>query len=323
MNENLLEVDDVYKFFRIPGGILTAVNNVSFSIDNGEVIALVGETGSGKTTLGRMTAGLELPSKGKIIFNGKDMKSYKSKDLWRNVQYIHQDPYASMDPLITVYNLLARPLKYLLNINNRNEEKERITEILERSGLDISYIDKKGGELSGGERQRVLIARAFISSPNYVVIDEPTTMIDFIHRNEIIETINNFRNEMGTSMLLITHDISLPSIVAQKIIIFYHGEIVEMGSIDEIYNNPLHPYTTFLIGIKPANLRANNDNNRTIDLLLDYGSKKNIINYSDKACPYSYICPIASERCRTEKPELLNVGSNHYVACFKPGEFNI
>jgi peptide/nickel transport system ATP-binding protein len=235
-------------------------------------------------------------------------------------QYIHQDPYGAIDSLETVREILDRPLRFLLGIRDTNRKNELLSEALISSGLNEEYLDKKGNDLSGGEKQRILIARAFIVKPKYVVVDEPTTMIDFIHRDEIIETLRNEGNQYGATLMLITHDIMVVPKIAQKVAVLYRGKIIEVGGTREILKNPLHPYTTFLASIKPEKLMGNA---KLMDILENYGKNKQNMVVSDKGCAYASMCPLADNNCRTNDPPTIEAVSNHYVKCFKPGEFQL
>ncbi len=308
------------KFFGRKGYIVTALEDVSLTVNLSENIAIVGETGSGKSTLGRISCGLEKPSKGKVLLSGKEIGSYRKNELWKITQYIHQDPYGAIDSLETVKEILDRPLRFLLGIKDPNEKKELLIEALRSSGLSEDYLDKKGSDLSGGEKQRILIARAFIVKPKYVVVDEPTTMIDFIHRDEIIETLKNEGEMFGATLLLITHDIMVVPKIAKKVAVLYRGKIIEVGWTRDILKNPLHPYTTFLASIKPSKLLGNS---KIMDVLNNYGQKKQNIVSQNKGCSYASICPLADNNCIVNEPPTIEAEENHYVKCFKPGEFQL
>jgi ABC-type glutathione transport system ATPase component len=255
MTDHLLDLRQVSRYFRDRRGlIVTAVEGVSFSIDKGEILGLVGESGSGKTTVGRMTVGLTHPSKGQIILEGMDIGRTKNmKSVWRRAQYIHQDPYSSLDPYMSVREVLERPLRWLLDIK-RQETGERVRKILDIIGLRENYLDKRIQELSGGERQRVLIARAFILNPVYVVADEPTSMIDFVHRNSILKLLQRLRDEFSTSFLLITHDLSVAADLCDNIAIMQKAHIVEYGRKEDVLSNPKESYTKALLEATPEKL---------------------------------------------------------------------
>lgn len=319
--ENVLEVQNVSRYFGRKGNIVTALQDISLNVISQQNIALVGETGSGKTTLGRISCGLETPSKGNVILSGKDIRKYKKHELWKVTQYIHQDPYGAIDSLETVRGILERPLKFLIGIRDPKERDYLLVNSLISSGLSEDYLDKKGSDLSGGEKQRVLIARAFIVNPKYVVVDEPTTMIDFIHRDEVIQTLKNEGNQYGATLMLITHDITIVPKIAKKVAVLYKGKIIESGDTKEILKNPLHPYTSFLTSIQPENLLGNR---KLTDILDEYGGNKYNLDMTGKGgCQYAPLCPLADNKCRMVDPPTVEVVSNHFVKCFKPGEFRL
>ena len=252
-----LETKELTKYFKDKrGGIMTAVDGVTLSIEPKEVLGVVGQTGSGKTTLGRMTAGLTQPSKGTVSLEGADIwKTKDQKSLWKKVQYIHQDPYGSMDPYLTVNEILDRPIRYLLEVRGA-EATERVSRMMEVIGLDRSFLPKRIQELSGGERQRVLIARAFITTPVYVVADEPTTMIDFVHRNLILNLLLRLRNEFSATFMVITHDLSIAAEICDRIAIMQDAKIVELGPKKQVLESPKEDYTKALLAATPDKLVA-------------------------------------------------------------------
>ena len=309
--EFLLNTKDVTKYFRgKQGGVNEAVFKVSLELRKGETAGLVGESGSGKTTFGRMAVGLVSPSKGKIMVAGSLIDKMKDKEKFKQAQYIHQDPYGSLDPYSTVGAILERPLRFLLGMNNREELRQRASEMLRLCGLNDGYYDKTIQELSGGEKQRVLIARAFIVNPRLVVEDEPTTMIDFVHRDEVLNLIVNLKDRLGLSVLLITHDVSLATKVSQQLFIMYRGRIVESGPTGEVVGNPLHPYTKLLMSVSPESLVK--DPEKVHEFMPKAGMSSRVVR---NACMYSLNCPFAFATCRQKEPELREE-NGHKVACF-------
>lgn len=311
----VLELRHVSQYFRgANGGIVVAAEDVSFAIREGEVLALVGESGSGKTTIGRITVGLRLPSKGEVVLIGKELRKYRKAELRRRAQYIHQDPYSALDPYLSVKELLERPLVHVKGIKDPGRRREMMVAILESMGLDSSFLEKSVHELSGGEKQRILLARAFVISPDYVVTDEPTTMVDFVRRTEIISLLSQLKKKLGTSVLLITHDISVASELSDRVAVMYKGEIVESGKTADVLENALHPYTTALLSVTPKNLISQDK--------LQFIAKNPAVPFPDdfKGCRYSANCPLAFDRCLSEHPVLEEVVPGRQVACFKaPG----
>lgn len=311
----LINFSEVYKYFRDPGGnFVTAVDGVDLIIQEDEVIALVGESGSGKTTLGRLSVRLIEPSRGKILFEGRELTGIKREELWKKAQYIHQDPFSSLDPYLTVGEVLDRPLKYLLGVGDPKERADTVSGFLSKIGMEHITPTTRINRLSGGERQRILVSRAFIIKPKFVAADEPTTMVDFIHRNEILRLLLELKRESGSSILFITHDLSLASHVADRVVIMHRGKIVEMGSRLDVVQNPLHPYTQALFSVTPDRLLNQKETPRIVakPLARYFGPSK-------QSCKYAPNCPYVFERCRRETPTLIDMGGGHLVSCFKYG----
>lgn len=313
--ESEVELINVSKFFKgKSGGLKTALDNVSMKFDKGDIYGIVGESGSGKTTMARVAVGLTRINKGRVLLEGKDISTMDDHELFKIVQYIHQDPYSSLDQYLHVYEILERPLVYLLKITNREERRGIVVDMLNFVGLGDGYYNKTIQELSGGERQRVLVARAFITNPSFVVADEPTTMIDFVHRRDILELISNLSAKKNSAIMFISHDISVVGEIAQKIAVMYKGQIVERGDAKTIIDNPKHPYTQLLVNVSPEKISRssdvfNNMQNQTY-------STKRILLPMKKGCKYRESCPLAMDMCGVEEPLLKNIGDRE-VACFK------
>jgi oligopeptide/dipeptide ABC transporter ATP-binding protein len=312
-SQAIIEFRNVSQYFHDKnGGIVTAVDGVDLSIKYGEVVALVGESGSGKTTLGRLSVGLGKPSKGEILLGGKNLLKFTKQDLRAKAQYIHQDPYSALDPYLSVREVLERPLIHIRGIKDPDRRENVMATMLDGMGLESFYLSKSVRELSGGQKQRILVARAFIVEPAYVVADEPTTMVDFVRRNEIMSLLTNLTRKMGTAVLLITHDVSVASKLSNRVAVMYKGEIVETGNTKEVMENPLHPYTLALLSVTPEKLLNQSGP------LLAAAKKGNVsIPLRFEGCRYSFTCPYAYDKCRNERPQLVEVSAGHKVACFK------
>jgi peptide/nickel transport system ATP-binding protein len=308
---DVVSFEEVYKYFRdTTGKIITAVDGVKLKIKEDEIMALVGESGSGKTTLGRISVGLIQPSKGRVLFNGKEISDYTKKELWKRAQYIHQDPYSSLDPYLTVGDVLDRPLKYLLGIDDEKTRREIVQSFLQRAGMEHIPLTTRINRLSGGERQRVLVGRAFIIKPKFVAADEPTSMVDFVHRNEILNMLFNLKKESNSSIMFITHDLSIASYISNRIAIMHKGRIVEFGSKNQVVDTPFHPYTQALFSVTPEKLLKGS-------VAVSSKLVPRVFGLEQSRCKYADVCPFVFERCRKETPVLRDVGDGHSVACFK------
>lgn len=308
---DVLSIEHVVKrFMGKQGGKIEAVSDVSLSLKKGETLGVVGESGSGKTTLGRIAVGLIYPTEGTIRINGKSMNKATDRERFLLAQYIHQDPYGSLDTYSTVGDIMSRPLKYLKKMDNKSEVREKVVEMLRMTGLDESFYAKTVQELSGGERQRVLIGRAFIVEPEIIVADEPTTMIDFVHRNEVIDLIFNLKKTLNISVIFITHDVALANRVSNRLIIMYKGKVVERGVSSAIQKNPQHPYTKLLMSVSPEVLLKQGNMETQF---LPKGSWSTRIVTDE--CIYAPNCPFVMDSCRKEQPPMKGT-SEHEVACF-------
>ncbi len=305
-----VSLNHVSKIFRGKrGGFITALDDVSLSVNEGQIHAIVGESGSGKSTIGRMTAGLVRPSKGEIMVGGTEIRKIPEKDLFKQAQYIHQDPYGSLDPYTPVQEVLSRPLRYLLGIKSGPEQMKIILEYMEKMRLNTDYLNKTIQELSGGERQRVLVARAFIVNPRYVAADEPTTMIDFISRQEVMQMILDLRKQYNTAILFITHDLLVAGKVAEDLSVMYRGKVVETGKGSTILGKPLHPYTQLLMEVAPENLAKGIIPAREMQKAATAEHVTMI-----KGCKYAPVCPFAMKICSEVDPELKTV-DGRMVSC--------
>jgi len=326
MVETIVKVENLKKWFPVKLGFfrsifsktqlfVRAVDGVSFEIKKGEIFGLAGESGSGKTTTGRVLVKLLEPTSGKIFFMGKNithLSPEEVKPLRREFQIVFQDPYESLNPRMSVGDALTEPLKLLKVVESDDEAEAKVREILEEVDLipPEEFIYRYPHELSGGQRQRVATARAFVVNPKFVVADEPVSMLDVSIRAEILKIMLSLVERHGTSFLYITHDLALARHMCDRIGIMYLGKIMEMGTTDQIVYEPLHPYTKALINAVPVP----DPTARRIDVVIK-GEIPSPIN-PPTGCRFHPRCPeCIGDICRTEEPQLVNVGKNHFVAC--------
>jgi oligopeptide/dipeptide ABC transporter ATP-binding protein len=310
---SIVRFNDVSKYFKDrKGGIMTAVDSVSLAIGRDQVLALVGESGSGKTTLGRISVGLIEASKGDVFFDGRKIRDYHRTELWKKAQYIHQDPYSALDPYLTIKDILDRPLRYLAEMGDQKERIDTISRFMQAIGLGSVSMNTKLTRLSGGEKQRVLLARSFVMKPKFVAADEPTTMVDFIHRNEILELLRTLKKDFGTSLLLITHDLSIASYLSDYVAIMFRGSVVEYGRREEVLDDPLHPYTQTLFSLTPARLASGE---AKVDELI---KRQGLSSLTGPAigCKYANRCRYVFGECSVSHPHLERVSGEHMVACY-------
>ena len=325
--ENLLELKDLYVRYNVKSSFydmisgkkrkhVHAVNGVDFEIGKGEIFSLVGESGSGKTTVGRAILGLLDRNQviGNILFNGKDILNAGRQGLKQyrlNAQMIFQDPYQSLDPKNTIFQIVSEPLIVNNITNNKNELYERVIAALNQAGMEPvkDIINRYPHELSGGQRQRVAIAGAMVLNPSFIVADEPVSMLDVSIRADILKLMVELRDKNNVSYLFITHDLSLAWVMSDRIAIMYLGKILEMGGSDEVIKSPVNPYSKALIEAIPRiGAKSGKDNVRI------YGEIPDPINLPE-GCVFYSRCPYAKDICRKEEPVLKEIVKNHFAAC--------
>ncbi|RLI80168.1 oligopeptide ABC transporter ATP-binding protein [Archaeoglobales archaeon] len=324
----VIEVKNLKKYFPVQKSVIEvllskkieyirAVDDVSFKMEKGEVLSLVGESGCGKTTTGRILVGLEEPTDGKIVFKGKDVTKLSKEEfrkIRKHLQMIFQDPYASLNPKMKIGEHLEDPL-LIHNIAENREAKELALQMLERVGLVPAeqFYNRLPYQLSGGQRQRVAIARAMILKPEFVVADEPVSMIDVSLRASILDLLMSFKAEYSLSMLFITHDLSVARLVGDRIAVMYLGKIVEIGETRKVIHHPKHPYTAALLSAVPSFLKREIN----IEIIGDVANPRE----PPSGCRYHPRCPFAKEICSKEEPKL--EGKGHLVACHFPLDLDL
>jgi peptide/nickel transport system ATP-binding protein len=303
----------VSSFVRRKTDMIYAVDGVSLSLNRGEIVGLAGESGSGKTTLGELILRLQKPTDGKIVFDNMDVFQIRGEDLKafrKRVQMIFQDPYETLNPRFTIFSSVSEPLK-INDMGDEDERLRRVLKVLEQCELKPAedFLYRYPHELSGGQRQRVSIGRAMVLGPEFVVADEPVSMLDFSIRAGILNLLKKFRSDLGLTILYISHDLATINYVCDRTLIMYLGKIVEMGLTSHVLASPLHPYTQGLIACIP---KMNDDlSQATIDIPDD------IMNLSalSKGCRFQPRCPKAKAKCVNIEPELRKHSDVHAVAC--------
>ena len=326
MSQNeIIQVEHLKKYFPVEKSFLErlltirktyvkAVDDISFSVKKGEVFTLAGESGCGKTTTGKLIVRLIPPTSGKVLFNQVDITTLSKEEFRvtrRKLQMIFQDPYASLNPRMKIGQAVGHPLE-IHGLAKGNEEREKVLEILDRVGLTPPerFTELYPHQLSGGQRQRVAMARSLILKPEFIVADEPVSMIDVSLRTTIIDLMLDLQRELELTYLFITHDLAIAKYISHSIAIMYLGKIVEMGEKQEIFTNPIHPYTQALLSAIPV---PNPDRTRkTIELKGEVSSAINI----PRGCRFNPRCPYATEKCKQTEPELVEARRNHFVACY-------
>jgi len=290
-----------------------AVDGVTFSIKKGEIFTLAGESGCGKTTTGRLIVRLIEPTSGKIYFNGEDITHIKGEKLRlirRKMQIVFQDPYASLNPRMKIGDAVGHPLE-IHGLANGEEKKRIVLDVLEKVGLTPpeQFINLHPHQLSGGQRQRVALARSIILKPEFIVADEPVSMIDVSLRTTIIDLMLQLRKELGLTYLFITHDLAVAKYISDRIAIMYLGKIIEMGSKENLFLNPMHPYTQALLSAVPVP-----DPNRKRKMVELKGEVPSAINIPS-GCRFYPRCPYGKDECRDKEPQLIEIEKEHFVGC--------
>jgi oligopeptide transport system ATP-binding protein len=319
MSEPLLRVTDLKKHFPIKGGLFSrevgrvhAVDGVSFTIDRGETLGLVGESGCGKSTTARCVMRLTEPSAGEIVFDGQDMVSLQGADLRavrRKMQIVFQDPFASLNPRMTVGDILGEAFIIHKLAASAGERDDRTASLLVKVGLKGEHMRRYPHEFSGGQRQRIVIARALAVNPKFIVCDEPVSALDVSIQAQVINLLEDLQAELNLTYLFVAHDLSVVEHISDRVAVMYLGRIVEMASASELYRNPQHPYTQALLSAVPV--PDPKVKRRRIRLQGDVSSPIN----PPKGCHFHTRCPKAEPRCQQTAPELKQGSDGHIVAC--------
>ena len=315
--DTLVEVKHLKEYFNINTGLfsskpLKAVDDVSFAIRRGETLGLVGESGCGKTTVGRTLLHLYKPTDGEIWFDGKQIVTKKDIAEYREkTAMVFQDPYSSLNPRMTVADIIGEPLDVHKMYKSEAERKERILELMAQVGLNSEHANRYAHEFSGGQRQRIGIARALSMKPQFVVCDEPVSALDVSIQAQVINMFDELQEKMGLTYLFIAHDLLVVRHISDRIAVMYLGKMVELADAREIYDHPLHPYTRSLMSAVPLPDPKMARENKRIVLTGDIPSPLN----APSGCPFRTRCPYASDVCAQSMPEFKDVGGGHFVAC--------
>jgi len=322
--EILLRVEGLKKYFPITAGIVVqrhvgdvmAVDDVSFHVYKGETLGLVGESGCGKSTAGRTILQLYRPTAGTVEFEGIKLEQLKGEDLRkmrRRMQMIFQDPYASLNPRMTVGRIIAEPLQVHRVGNSNKERQERVEYLMDKVGLNPYFINRYPHEFSGGQRQRIGIARALALEPSFIVCDEPISALDVSIQAQVVNLLEELQHDLGLTYLFIAHDLSMVRHICDRVAVMYLGKIVEIAETEELYTNPLHPYTQALLSAVPVPDPEVEAQRKRIILKGDVPTPIN----PPKGCNFNTRCPVAIDVCHSEDPVLVEVRPEHWAACYR------
>lgn len=317
--ETCLKVTDLKMYFPVKSGIfskarsLKAVDGVSFSIAQGETMGLVGESGCGKTTVGRTILKLYEATGGSIVYKGTDITGFDDQEMRpyrRKMQMIFQDPYTSLDPRMNVEAIISEPIR-ALKLCSEGDRRDRVRELIQMVGLKADHLNRYPHEFSGGQRQRIGIARALAAEPEFIVCDEPISALDVSIQAQVINILEELQHKFGFTYLFISHDLSMVRHISHQVGVMYLGNLIEYAQVDELYDNMLHPYTKSLISAVPVADPNQARQNKRIVLQGDVPSPID----PPPGCPFRTRCAYAKEICGREKPELKKINDDHMVAC--------
>jgi peptide/nickel transport system ATP-binding protein/oligopeptide transport system ATP-binding protein len=326
------------KYFSQGGGVfggrrsreIKAVDGVSFSIKKGNTLGIVGESGCGKTTVSRLVMNLLKPTSGSVFFDGIDMNTLSNRamfDIRRRMQIVFQDPFSSLDPRMTVYEIIGEGLKNYRRVKNAAALKEKVEALAEKCGIFADQCRRYPHQFSGGQRQRICIARALATDPDFIVLDEAVSALDVSIQAQILNLLKDLQDEMGLTYLFVSHDLSVVEFLSTEVAVMYLGRIVEIGGVEEIFHRPRHPYTEALLSAAPVFTAEEKAAKKRIILEGDIPSPAD----PPHGCYFSTRCPYADEMCKNSYPDYYDAGQKHFVACHKqavkdmenPNHFNV
>jgi oligopeptide transport system ATP-binding protein len=313
--EIVLEVNHLKKYFNLGrGNVLKAVDDVSFAIKEGETVGVVGESGCGKTTCARTCIGMYDKTDGQVLYRGMDVHKLHGKQkraFAKDVQMVFQDPYASLDPRMTVFDIIGEGIDVHKLASNKNEKNERVFNVLNLVGLNKEHASRFVHEFSGGQRQRIGIARALVLEPRFIMCDEPISALDVSIQAQIVNLLVKLQQDMKLTYLFIAHDLSMVKHISNRVVVMYLGAIVEITTSDELYKEPLHPYTQALLSAIPIPDPIAGKKRKRIMLEGDVPSPVNTVT----GCKFISRCKHASEKCKEQNLKLKEVSPGHFVAC--------
>lgn len=316
MAEPLVRVEDLKQYFPVRNGLrinwLKAVDGVSFDINASETLGLVGESGCGKTTVGRSVLRLYEPTGGRVTFDGTEITEKNIAQMRKKMQMVFQDPYSSLDPRMTVEDIIGEPLDVHHLYASKAERHDRVLDLMSQVGLKADHASRYAHEFSGGQRQRIGIARALAVNPQFIVCDEPVSALDVSIQAQVINMFEELQSRLGVAYLFIAHDLLVVRHISKRIAVMYLGRLVEVADADELCDSPQHPYSQSLLSAVPIPDPKIARERKRIVLEGDVPSPLHM----PSGCPFRTRCPYASEKCAEERPELTERGGNHLVACW-------
>lgn len=314
MSDSLIRVENLCKEFYVKKGLgrraLKVLSDVSFDIKKGEVFGLVGESGCGKTTVGRTLIRLYEPTSGKIFYDDKEITQKNHRMIYGKMQMIFQDPFSSLDPRKTIYDIVREPLK-IQKIGSKEEQHKKIVEYIKKVGLNEDQLQRYPHEFSGGQRQRIAIARALVTEPEFIICDESVSALDVSIQAQVLNMLMELQEEMKLTYLFISHDLAVVRHICDRIAVMYLGNILELADADTLFANPTHPYTKALLSAIPV---PDPVKNRQSERIILEGELPGLTNIP-KGCVFSTRCPYVCDECRSHRPKLKEIETGHFCAC--------